>query len=235
MINERQTDGPMTKQSEQKHPCAICGIQRHWLREYCDKCEHRLRATSERSKMLLRLEGLPLFQLRALYRLNLGSMSSAPHAGCEYELYDLSEVIFVAMQKRLEAIRKKPSLAKAELNDGVVKVIRNKDQAYDFIFDRDFPKGHPIDWDSLEDEETSSRRRLAIALSREHDRQKIYEEVWSEPITLIAERYGVSDVAFRKRCRKLLIPLPGLGYWAKKAAGKLVQPIPLLPDLSPDD
>jgi hypothetical protein len=221
----------MTKQSKQKHPCAICGIQRHWLRELCDKCEHRLRAARERFKMLERLEGLPLYQLRALYRLNLGSISSGPDNTREHELYNVNDVIFDAMQKRLEAIRKKPSLAKTELRDQ--KVGLTEEQAYDLIFRESWGrKAPPINWDLLEDEEIWNQRRLAIAVSHQHDREKIYQEVWSEPITQIAKRYGVSDVAFRKRCRKLMIPLPGLGYWAKKAAGKPVQTQPPLPDLS---
>ena len=69
--------------------------------------------------MLERLQGLPLYQLRALYRLNLGSISSELDNTRKHELYNLSDVIFDAMQKRLEAIRKKPSLAKTELRDQV--------------------------------------------------------------------------------------------------------------------
>jgi hypothetical protein len=38
----------------------------------------------------------------------------------------------------------------------------------------------------------------------------------------LAPKYGVSDVGLAKACRKLHIPLPGRGYWAKKAAGKSV-------------
>src|SRR5262245_57219165 len=50
-------------------------------------------------------------------------------------------------------------------------------------------------------------------------REDLYKLVWSHPITKLADRFGVSDVAIAKACRKHDIPLPGLGYWAKVAAG----------------
>lgn len=53
-------------------------------------------------------------------------------------------------------------------------------------------------------------------------RQQLYEEVWADPVTIVAKRYGLSDVGLAKICRKLKIPLPGLGYWSKLRAGKLV-------------
>jgi hypothetical protein len=62
------------------------------------------------------------------------------------------------------------------------------------------------------------------------NREKLYEEVWSEPVTKVAQRYGVSDVAIAKACRKLSVPVPGRGYWAKKASGYSVarRPLPRL-------
>jgi hypothetical protein len=66
---------------------------------------------------------------------------------------------------------------------------------------------------------------------RRYDRQKIYDEIWSEPIQHVAKRYGMSDVGFAKICKKLKLPRPGLGYWAKKAAGKPVPKQPALPEL----
>ena len=40
-----------------------------------------------------------------------------------------------------------------------------------------------------------------------YERDKLYEEVWAEPVMKVAERYGVSDVALAKTCRKLNVPL----------------------------
>jgi len=53
-----------------------------------------------------------------------------------------------------------------------------------------------------------------------YERDKLYEEVWAEPVIKVAERYGVSGVALAKTCRKLNVPLPPRGYWAKIKAGK---------------
>ena len=61
-----------------------------------------------------------------------------------------------------------------------------------------------------------------------YEREKLYKEVWTEAVTIVAKRYGISDVALRKICKKLAVPLPPLGYWAKLAAGKKL-PTPPLP------
>lgn len=54
----------------------------------------------------------------------------------------------------------------------------------------------------------------------EYSREKLYEEVWAEPMLKVAERYGVSSTALAKTCRKLGVPTPMRGYWAQKAAGQ---------------
>jgi hypothetical protein len=33
-----------------------------------------------------------------------------------------------------------------------------------------------------------------------YDREKLYEEVWNESVTIVARKYGVSDVAIKKAC-----------------------------------
>ncbi|MFV2072527.1 MAG: hypothetical protein ACC742_07730 [Thermoanaerobaculales bacterium] len=58
-------------------------------------------------------------------------------------------------------------------------------------------------------------------------REQLYEEVWAEPVTKVAGRYGVSDVAVAKWCKKLNVPRPGRGYWARKNAGRRVRQMPL--------
>ena len=68
--------------------------------------------------------------------------------------------------------------------------------------------------------------RAAILDSR-ISREQLYEEVWAEPVTKVAERYGVSGVAVAKWCRKLNVPRPGRGYWAQKSAGHRVKQLPL--------
>ena len=58
-------------------------------------------------------------------------------------------------------------------------------------------------------------------------RSQLYAMVWSKPLTHLAKEFDISDVGLAKVCRKHDIPLPGLGHWAKVAAGKKVKAIPL--------
>lgn len=60
-----------------------------------------------------------------------------------------------------------------------------------------------------------------------YDRETLYKEVWERPVTEVAKRYKVSDVAIHKVCKSLEIPTPPAGYWAKLRAGKPVTKIPL--------
>ena len=69
-----------------------------------------------------------------------------------------------------------------------------------------------------------------IRLSRED----LYELAWSKPISSLAQDFGISDVALAKRCRRLGIPIPGRGYWARVAAGQTPYR-PVLPSREPED
>jgi len=62
------------------------------------------------------------------------------------------------------------------------------------------------------------------------DRETLYNEVWTDPVAVVATRYGLSDVGLAKICRSLAIPLPTRGYWAKVKAGRVMRRVPL-PDL----
>lgn len=59
------------------------------------------------------------------------------------------------------------------------------------------------------------------------NREELYERVWREPISRIAPQYGISDVGLKKICRKLRIPTPPRGYWAKLQFGQKIKRIPL--------
>ena len=58
-------------------------------------------------------------------------------------------------------------------------------------------------------------------------REELYELVWSKPMVELAKDFGLSDVAVAKRCRKLGVPVPGRGYWARVAAGQTPRQAPL--------
>ena len=53
----------------------------------------------------------------------------------------------------------------------------------------------------------------------QYDREELYQKVWEKPMLKVAEEYGVSSVALGKTCRKLCVPVPGRGHWAKLAHG----------------
>lgn len=61
-------------------------------------------------------------------------------------------------------------------------------------------------------------------------RKQLYELIWSTPASKLAQQFGVSDVAIAKRCRKLNVPRPPRGYWAKIAVGETPPKPPLPPD-----
>ena len=51
-------------------------------------------------------------------------------------------------------------------------------------------------------------------------REELFAEVWERPVSEIARELGVSDTAIAKLCRKLQVPKPPRGYWARVAAGQ---------------
>ena len=64
-------------------------------------------------------------------------------------------------------------------------------------------------------------------------REKLYEMVWATPMQKLGAEIGISDVALAKKCKKLGIPTPPRGYWARLAAGQHPK-IPSLAARKPD-
>jgi hypothetical protein len=58
-------------------------------------------------------------------------------------------------------------------------------------------------------------------------REQLYEQVWTTPTQTLAKQFGISDVGLSKICRRLNVPKPGLGYWAKVDAGQSPPRTPL--------
>lgn len=54
----------------------------------------------------------------------------------------------------------------------------------------------------------------------EYERKELYERVWSAPTSQVAEGENISGRGLAKICKKLDVPRPPRGYWAKVAAGK---------------
>jgi hypothetical protein len=63
-------------------------------------------------------------------------------------------------------------------------------------------------------------------------REELYKQVWRTPMSKLAKEYGVSDVAIAKACKRLAVPRPGRGHWAKLRHGKRMKRIPLGPAAS---
>ena len=61
-----------------------------------------------------------------------------------------------------------------------------------------------------------------------YTRSEIYELLWTEPATKVAQRIGLSDVALGKWCKQYGVPKPPLGYWAKLEHGKITAEKPPL-------
>lgn len=60
-------------------------------------------------------------------------------------------------------------------------------------------------------------------------RKDLYDAVWTEPVSRLALKCGITDVGLAKICRRSNIPLPPRGYWQQKAAGKAAPQKPPLP------
>lgn len=90
-------------------------------------------------------------------------------------------------------------------------------------------KSEDIENRIVEDEDTPTSD-IVTAVSRE----RLYKEVWSEPMTKVAARYGVSSSFLARVCTRMNVPRPERGYWAKLAVGKAPKQPPL-PDAQPGD
>jgi hypothetical protein len=54
-------------------------------------------------------------------------------------------------------------------------------------------------------------------------REELFERVWSQPATEVAQQWGLSGRGLAKACGRLKIPMPPRGYWARLRAGQRVR------------
>lgn len=66
-------------------------------------------------------------------------------------------------------------------------------------------------------------------------REKLFEEIWAEPMTVVASRYGVSSSFLTRVCERLNVPRPERGHWAKVKVGQQTSIQPPLPAARPGD
>lgn len=62
------------------------------------------------------------------------------------------------------------------------------------------------------------------------DREKLYNEVWTTPLTTLCRSYELSYAGMKRLCDELNIPVSQRGHWARVAAGKALTK-PELPSL----
>ncbi|MBI3131427.1 MAG: hypothetical protein HYZ13_08885 [Acidobacteria bacterium] len=60
-------------------------------------------------------------------------------------------------------------------------------------------------------------------------REDLYEAIWPEAVQKVAQALGISDVGLAKICKKLNVPRPSRGYWAKSPTLRKVLKKPLPP------
>jgi len=66
-------------------------------------------------------------------------------------------------------------------------------------------------------------------------REELYNLVWSESLLSLSKKYVISDVGLRKKCIKMAIPLPDLGYWTCVQFGKKLPSKKPLPESKGDN
>jgi hypothetical protein len=58
-------------------------------------------------------------------------------------------------------------------------------------------------------------------------REDLHKQVWQEPLSLVARRYGLSEFNLRTICIRLCIPMPRENCWKKVRAGRVLDIAPL--------
>lgn len=70
---------------------------------------------------------------------------------------------------------------------------------------------------------------MAARPTIELTRHALYEQVWREPLSTVAQQLGLSASGLAKICDRTSIPYPTRGHWAKARAGRAPFPPPLPP------
>jgi hypothetical protein len=58
-------------------------------------------------------------------------------------------------------------------------------------------------------------------------REQLHEQVWTTPMTKVAQSLGITDAKLKQLCQRYEIPTPQAGYWTQKACGTAPEPSPL--------
>ncbi len=78
-------------------------------------------------------------------------------------------------------------------------------------------------------------KMVDLPVAVEYTREQLHEAMWSKPCMKLAAELGLSNVALAKTCRRMGIPRPPRGYWARVEAGEKLKREPLLPAKTDQD
>ena len=56
---------------------------------------------------------------------------------------------------------------------------------------------------------------MGIWMRKVIERDELYRQVWTTPMTKLCQEYGLSDNGLRKICKALSVPTPRAGHWMK--------------------
>lgn len=110
--------------------------------------------------------------------------------------------------------RSRPSEAKAILAKFGIEVPRNKVR----------DQGAPLDRVARIGAWSATGEKLRLS------RAELLERVWRTPVDTLAKEWGLSGRGLAKACRRLQVPVPPRGHWARLRAGKPARR-PKLPEL----
>ena len=120
-----------------------------------------------------------------------------------------------------EKIESEKTTIETTTNEPEKKIIEESDKSSELLPEEEKPESKKMEY-TIKYIDSYSKDSAIF-----YDRKTLYREVWSDPVTDVAFKYGVSGNAIKKVCAALEIPVPPRGYWAKKAAGKPVGKIAL--------
>lgn len=86
----------------------------------------------------------------------------------------------------------------------------------------------PLPFPAIHCRATNRRRTVQL----QYDREELYKKGLGSSHDQGRRRVSVSSVALAKACRKLSVPIPGRGHWAKLAHGHRGDHKPPLPKLN---
>ena len=78
--------------------------------------------------------------------------------------------------------------------------------------------------EAVADKESQAVEKPAVV---EYTREQLHEAIWNKPCVKLAAELGISDVGLAKTCRRMGIPRPPRGCWAKIEAGEKLKREPL--------